>query len=273
MSLRELIYLFTPRRVKFYPSHRSLLRHPTFGEIPYEYWVAPGAVELNADSVALEAEALREFLLPGDIAIDIGAHNGDSALPMCLAVGRNGRVIALEPNPVTFRLLAMNAFNWCHISRLLVFPFAAGDKDFENNTFDYGRPWLTNGGYHSTSSWAHGSAFEVPVRSMKLETVLSSCLDQEDLTKVRYLKIDVEGMDFQVLSTAVWLIRKASPVIKFEIMRKTSKANREGISSFFEDLGYSLFLITDEVRMERHQVPLDFPEKNYSSANYLAIPN
>ena len=46
---------------------------------------------------------------PGDAAIDIGAHTGDTALPVALAVGPQGAVFALEPNPFTYKVLIANA--------------------------------------------------------------------------------------------------------------------------------------------------------------------
>ena len=52
---------------------------------------------------------LRLFLNPGDLAIDLGAHVGDTTLSMALCTGKQGCAIALEPNPTTYKILAANA--------------------------------------------------------------------------------------------------------------------------------------------------------------------
>ena len=58
---------------------------------------------------AASVDELRKFLSPGDVAIDIGAHTGDSTIPIALAVGKQGCVLALEPNRYVFPVLQKNA--------------------------------------------------------------------------------------------------------------------------------------------------------------------
>ena len=46
---------------------------------------------------------LRDFINEGDFCIDIGAHMGDSTLPIAIAAGCTGKVLALEPNPFIYQ--------------------------------------------------------------------------------------------------------------------------------------------------------------------------
>src|SRR5438046_3244677 len=90
-----------------YPSTVATFTLPIDGEVRFAQWQHPNETlkVISQDEVT----ALREFLRPGDVAIDIGAHTGDSTLPIALALGVSGTVFALEPNPYVFKVLAVNA--------------------------------------------------------------------------------------------------------------------------------------------------------------------
>src|SRR2546426_6450005 len=57
---------------------------------------------------------VQSFLGPGDWALDIGANVGHYTMRMSELVGAAGRVIAFEPVPNTFALLAANAHLFTH---------------------------------------------------------------------------------------------------------------------------------------------------------------
>src|SRR5262245_57752598 len=79
----------------------------TEGEVSFARWRHPRERKKEIPQSAVNA--LRMFVKPGDSAIDIGAHSGDTTLPMALAVGKTGAVFALEPNPHIFKVLLANA--------------------------------------------------------------------------------------------------------------------------------------------------------------------
>lgn len=54
------------------------------------------------------ARTLARELRPGQVAYDVGAHVGFTAMLMAKAVGPTGRVLAFEPDPDNFELLARN---------------------------------------------------------------------------------------------------------------------------------------------------------------------
>src|SRR5512144_2877298 len=74
-----------------------------------------------------EFALLDSFLRPGDWALDIGANVGHYTLRMAELVGREGRVVAVEPVPDTFALLAANArlFRYENVTLLNI---AASDR-------------------------------------------------------------------------------------------------------------------------------------------------
>lgn len=110
MKAKELIYALGLR-----PSAREYpfeIRHyplPGFGRVDFAQWRHPSALRTPSVPDMAEVAGLQRLLKPGDVAMDIGAHSGDSTLPIALAVGPAGLVLAFEPNPYAFHVLAANA--------------------------------------------------------------------------------------------------------------------------------------------------------------------
>src|SRR5258708_7500943 len=91
---RALGFRSAPRE---YSTEIDELTLPVEGAVRFAHWLHPGETRKTVTQESVNA--LRTFLRAGDAAIDIGAHTGDSTLPMALAAGRAGTVFALEPNP------------------------------------------------------------------------------------------------------------------------------------------------------------------------------
>ena len=246
MRLRELIYLlgFKPR-MRLY-GHQIENLPLDGGWVQYARWQAPKIQSLP--DLQQEVDELRQFLRPGDFAIDIGAQVGDSTLPMALACGAQGLVAAFEPNPVTYAVLGANASLNPGRTHIFPLPYAATQEDVEM-TFDYSDPWLSNGGDHAGQSrWRHGSAFSIPVRGTNVETLVRKKFP-ECLERLRYVKIDVEGHDHMVLRSIEGLLKQYRPHIKIEVARSTPHADRVGIRDLLLRLGYALHLVVDRQRL------------------------
>jgi FkbM family methyltransferase len=69
---------------------------------------------------------VREYLQPGNVAIDVGAHVGLFTLLMAYEVWKTGHVIAYEANPHNLRLLRDNVTMNYLDDRVEIVPCAAG---------------------------------------------------------------------------------------------------------------------------------------------------
>ena len=184
-------------------------------------------------------DALRGFLRPGDAAINIGAHTGDTALPVALAVGPQGAVFALEPNPFTYKVLIANA--GLNRKKTNIFPlmFAATPQDGEFE-FQYSDAGYCNGGLHEgVSQWRHGHFFKIRVQGRNLLDYLTAEFPQE-LARVRYIKIDTEGFDRSVAASLRELLVKNRPFIKSEIYQHLPAELRYGYYRDLRQLGYRI---------------------------------
>jgi FkbM family methyltransferase len=167
------------------------------------------SLDLYGEWAEAELELLGLFIKPGDTVVDVGANLGTHCLFFAQRVGSGGTVFAFEPQRIVFQLLcanlALNGLDNTHafqaaVSRLpgtIVVPDIA-----------YGAPGNYGGvGLTGGEEGARGAGGErVPVMT----------LDQLALERCRLLKIDVEGMELQVLEGGRALIEATRPIVYVE---------------------------------------------------------
>lgn len=252
MKLKEVFYGlgFRPR-LREYPFDISSFDLPKEGEIEFARWRHPSATRRERAGGGFRltqamVDTHRAFLDPGDVAIDIGAHTGDSSIPIALAVGVKGAVFALEPNLYAYKvLLANTALNR---TKTNIFPLniAATPEDgsFE---FEYSDPGFCNGGFHAgIDTWKHAHFFKLKVIGRHLPSFLSSRFPAE-AERVRYIKIDTEGFDRAVAASLRAILIGKKPYLKTEMYKHTPESERRGYYRDLRDLGYALYrVVSDE---------------------------
>ncbi|MCH2160458.1 MAG: FkbM family methyltransferase [Phycisphaerales bacterium] len=256
MKPRNLVELLGLRsRPRTYGHEVVSYRLAADGEIHHARWKHP------KESVKVirqeEIDGLRTFLSQGDVAIDIGAHTGDSSIPMAVAVGEKGVVLALEPNPYVFKVLEENArLNPGH-GTIVPLPYAATPQDGPIE-FEYSDSGFCNGGRHEgISRWTHGHAYPLEVEGRHLPSLLKS--KYGDLVhRIRFIKIDAEGYDHAVVRSVEPLVRRSRPVIRAEVFRHTSRESRIEFFDYLIGLNYDIHLHDNgHVPCGRHLSPED----------------
>jgi len=144
----------------------------------------------NPDYNLEELDFLRAHTPAGGVFVDVGANVGTYAMVLARHVGRTGKVIAVEPHPVTHARLAFNrtASGFTQVDLVAA---AAGPTDGELMIETDGE---NLGASHIVSGKPAGHAIRVP--SLRLERILGDA----GVTKVDALKIDVEGFEDRVLT-------------------------------------------------------------------------
>ena len=238
MKLKEFFFLTGLRpKPKTYSFAVNTFHLPVDGEVFYAQWLHPK--EQKKKILQEEVDELRTFLSPGDVAIDIGAHTGDSTLPIALAVGSKGVVIALEPNPFVFRILETNAYLNPRNTKIIPLNFAATavNGEFDSHYSDSG---FCNGGIHEgVSPWTHFHAFKLRILGRNLADVLA--LEYAELLpQIRYIKVDTEGHDATVLATLTSVISQTRPFIRAEVYRHLNAQKRQDFFRMVANLGYAI---------------------------------
>ena len=241
MKIRELGYLmgFKPRPRRYGHQIRTI-ETQQFGPVQYAQWLHPLEGDKSIDDA--ELEELRSFLSPGDVTIDIGAHTGDTALPMALTVGPQGCVFAFEPNTYVFPVLKKNASLNSEKTRIVPLMYAVTEED-QSLVFEYSDPGFCNGGRHDNiSRWRHGHAFKLTVEGRNLLRLL----DEEypdHIGRIRFIKVDAEGADLSILKSLGPLIQSCRPYIRAEVFKHTPVADRLELMSVLGEWGYTVHLL------------------------------
>ena len=145
---------------------------------------------LNPDYNIDELKFLRAHLRPGGVFVDVGANVGTYALALARDAGADGKVIAIEPHPLTHARLAFNHAA-SGFDQVKLVQAAAGADDGELLIETDGD---NLGASHIVSRDASGKAIAVP--SLRLLRILQ----EAGAARVDALKIDVEGYEDRVLT-------------------------------------------------------------------------
>lgn len=144
----------------------------------------------NPDYNIEELDFLRAHTPAGGVFVDVGANVGTYAMVLARHVGAAGKVIAIEPHPITHARLAFNKAA-SGFSQVGLVAAAAGPADGELMIETDGD---NLGASHIVSGQGSGKAIKVP--SLRLQRIL----DEAGVTHVDALKIDVEGFEDRVLT-------------------------------------------------------------------------
>jgi FkbM family methyltransferase len=253
-----------PRGIQRFAGYQRLVeaRHGFFLYNPNDAYVGR-ALETYGEYGEYEMALLRSLLRPGDTVLEVGANLGALTVPLARTVGPAGQVLAFEPQPAVFHTLCANlAFNALEQAR--AFPYALGAREGKVGMprMDYALPNNFGGvGLPETGSVVAGSGWTAPI--VRLDGLA------EDLVP-RLIKIDVEGMEIDVLRGAERVIRRARPLLYVENDRLEHSA---GLIRLLRRLGYRLYW---------HLPPLFNPDNYFDyqgniygavvSVNLLGIP-
>jgi FkbM family methyltransferase len=144
----------------------------------------------NPDYNLEELDFLRAHTPVGGVFVDVGANVGTYAMVLARHVGERGKVIAIEPHPITHARLAFNRAA-SGFTQVTLVAAAAGPSDGELMIETDGD---NLGASHIVSGERSGNAIRVP--SLRLRRILGGA----GVSHIDALKIDVEGYEDRVLT-------------------------------------------------------------------------
>jgi len=171
-----------------------------------------------------ELALFRDLLRPGDVAVDVGANIGALTIGMARMVAPGGTVIAFEPQRTIFDVLCHN-LRQNGLANVTAYRRALGSAPGAIRV-----PPLDYSGAENFGGVSLGGA-----QGEEVEVVT---LDVLALPRLRLLKVDVEGMEREVLAGARQTIGRLQPALYIENDR--AERSRALISLLFE-LGYRLW--------------------------------
>ncbi len=227
------------RRVtKKYPFHVDSFYIEGYNYVNFTNWDNPlvHKVEISLKDITF----FKRFLKEGDVAIDIGANIGQTSVLMSLITGKNGLVLAFDPNPYVFEILVENTKLNPDNTHIVPHNVAITDRDDEFY-YNSSEASFNNGGISMQQKNRHGTfSLETKVNGIQLEKFL---LNQypDKVQDLKLIKIDTEGYDKEIIKSISSLLNKHRPVLITECFGKNSNDEKFEQYETLNSLGYTLY--------------------------------
>lgn len=138
-------------------------------------------------------QCISKIIKPGDICIDIGANYGYYSLLMSTLTGKDGRTIAVEPNPYVFNLLQATAS--VHSSCIEPVQIALSDVSGQTTLI------IPDNFYGDASIVQRKDKPRIARSRVEVKTqTLDELAVQLELPRIDLIKMDVEGAEPRVFS-------------------------------------------------------------------------
>jgi FkbM family methyltransferase len=143
----------------------------------------------------------------GDIVVDIGAHMGRYTIISSKRVGANGKVVAIEAHPSNFKMLKSN-IKLNQLTNVIPLNYAAYSKETKINLY---LPEVESGYTIYNTIMSNRARTEDKFVEVSANT-LDYLLQLNEITDVNWVKIDVEGAEFEVLKGASNVLSKSKDI-------------------------------------------------------------
>lgn len=173
---------------------------------------------------------------PGDIVIDVGTYIGRFTLIASKLVGPTGKVIGVEPNPNNFAILKHN-IQANHSTNVVLSCVAASNREGTVRLYLGESGGWTSAFRSSSGGW--GSSFPLSDNYIDVPcTTLDHLLKKMGLTKVDWVKIDVEGAEVEVLEGCAQILQNSE---KLKVIVEIHPvADKKKLMALFEQYGYEV---------------------------------
>jgi FkbM family methyltransferase len=198
-------------------------------------------LQLYGEWAEAELALLRQFIPVGGTVLDLGANIGTHTLAFAQFVGAGGLVVAVEGQPAVHKVLTYNVVRngatdiVCPLNAIVgssvgLVQYATGTS---RNVKNYGLAQFRD----ATSTGVGGDAADAGGIEIQLPTIT---VDSLNLKKCDLIKIDVEGMELNVIKGAMKTLSSLSPIVYFE-QSPGYTVDFAALYDLLHGLGYKLY--------------------------------
>jgi FkbM family methyltransferase len=206
---------------------------------------------------------INNLIKKGDCVIDCGANFGYNSVLMGKIIGNYGKLISFEPQNIIYQqlngnLILNNIFNSITYKNIVS---NQSNKILELDSIDL------------SSSWVNIGDISVGSGGEKTSTIT---IDDLNLVKLDFIKIDVQGFEYFVLDGASKSINEFSPDIFIEIeehLIEKFNITKNMIYDKLKFLGYNIYKINNDYPCDYICTikNIDIVESLYSQLNLIKI--
>ena len=217
------------------------------------------------------ATRLCEFIKEDGIVLDVGANVGLLTLPFAKKHVPKGKVFAFEPDMENYAQLEKNV-QLNSLSNVFSYFIALQDDSSIKEIDFYHRraidgDKLTNRGLSTLEKMSNHNISNNVIQCSTIDQILN----EHKLPSVDFIKIDVEGSEFRVLTGGINTIKKYKPIIMYEysiiIDQLTKSKNTFNSFQLLKNMGYIQYKIYEEKSLSK----LNSYDPNLESANVIAF--
>ena len=136
----------------------------------------------------------------GDIVLDIGSSIGWYSLFLSKLIGKNGKVISIEPNPNNFRYLKKN-IKWNNLDNIIAINKGIWSKK--------SKLFFTNTKY---SSELNLTSISLKKKEIDVDSI-DNLMKELDIEQVNLIKMDIEGAEIKAIKGALDTIKNSQRII------------------------------------------------------------
>ena len=189
----------------------------------------------NHSDIVKIADIAKSFNHP-IVYVDIGANLGLFTLGVAKELSYDSRVYAFEPQRILYNMIcgsiALNGYNniWCYNAAV-----GSSNTEIEIPQYDYNKT-MNFGSVEFTREQKEGLHQVRGNNPRKVEYVTVYTLDSFKFERLDLLKIDVEGMESDVLTGAIETIKRCKPIMFIEWL----KSDKSALENTIRSLGYTI---------------------------------
>lgn len=192
---------------------------------------------------------LLKELIPNDgVVIDVGGHSGQFT-KVFSRLARNGHVYTFEPGDYAFSILKKTQFfhRWHNVTLI--------QKGLSTTTEqqEFHVPLKGSGSIGFGISHIAPKTDQEKTRNRLTQTIQTMKLDdfitQEHIPRVEFIKIDIEGHEWQALQGMKETLARFKPGVMVELnatFLSRFDASATDVFAYFKDLGYEPYLLNDK---------------------------
>lgn len=183
------------------------------------------SLDLYGEWAQTELDVLLPVIEPNDIIVDVGAYIGTHSIPFAKRCLPNGGVYAIEPQRLSFAFLNTN-ITLNNLMNIIALNKFADKKIGKMRFLSLDQTYPQNFGSYPTKNCDTGDVIDVIT------------IDSLNLSRVKLIKIDVEGQEVNVLLGATATINKFKPILYVEC---TNPKKTKSIISTVFNLNYQAY--------------------------------
>lgn len=210
-----------------------------FGKLTFKH-------DFSAETFLFRHEKFSQLIDSNCVVLDIGASSGVFTF---LFASCANKVIAFEPNPTIYENFLVNLKNNPSFKNIVTYKLAC-TKETKKYTFNYTNPKIygdgSNGGLldgiqNTNFKQFHDTQIEVDGVNV---TDFLNANHAEDINNIKFIKIDAEGYDKEILKTLAPIIEKNHPVLMVEAFKFLTPDDIKDYYNTIVNFGYKIYDIS-----------------------------